>query len=192
MAKQSIFDQYVDDIRDLIGISQKDFEILAQNRDFFEKYADALLDHIDEVLSAHAGTRSVFEEGRGDAQRLRGSVARWLMGILESGSDSFDFWRRQYVIGYQHIKRKIPNRHMIGLGNRIKAFAAPAMVAELGPERGMELFLALHRLLDMIIALTCTLVEEGQRRCLEEATGFSPQLRERLEQTTLDKFRDEF
>ncbi len=62
---------------------------------------------------------------------------------------------------------------MVGLASRIKALVLPLMVEELGPKEGIEPFLAFHRFLDAVVALTSTLVEETQRRMFDEAFNIS-------------------
>ena len=112
-------------------------------------------------------------------------VAAWLVGVLKS-HDTIETWRRQYQIGLEHIRRKIPNRHMMALATRIREFVLPVMLQELGSEEGLALFFAFQRFLDTIVALTTTLVEEGQRRALMTSTGFSDELIDSLQEMVYD------
>lgn len=192
MVKNDYFNPFVDDLTALIGMKDADFLRLRENKAFFLKYAEPLLDHIIAVLIEHDSTRAVFEQKRGNADCLRASLANWLVDLLTTGEDTQEFWRKQYIIGYQHIKRDIPNRHMMGLGSRIKELVLPIMLKELGVEEGCALFLSFQRFLDMVIGLTCCLVEEGKRKCLRDATGFTPTLLEFLEDGALKKMKDEF
>jgi len=181
---------YFEDIQRMTRISESDFELFQTHKDFFIKYAEPLVNFILEVLSENYSTRRVFEEGRGDADKLVASVSKWLLEII-GGHDTPQFWQRHYLIGIQHIKRQIPNRQMMGLATRIREFVLPVMLSDLGPERGLALFLAFQRFLDTVVALTSTLVEVGQKRCLIESTGFSEKLIDKLQSMVFSKISEE-
>ncbi len=142
------------------------------------------------MLKGHAPSRAVFEEGRGDLESLKRRLAAWVGELLEA-HDTPEFWHRQFVIGIEHIVRRIPNRQMVGLATKIREVLLPLMLQQLGHEDGLRLYLAFQRMLDSVVALTTTLVDEGQRRCLLEATGFSPKLVENLQAIVFEKIRGE-
>jgi len=180
MESATKYDVLCDDIKALIQISEEDFKILNKNRDFFLENANVLLDFILKVLISHPTTNAVFTEKRGDSSKLGVSVGKWLIGILDA-HDKPEVWRQQYKIGLEHIRRKIPNRHMMGLATRIREFVLPVMLSSLGQEAGLELYISFQRFLDTIVALTATLVDEGQKQALMRSTGFTEVLIERLQ-----------
>ena len=65
------------------------------------------------------------------------------------------------------------------------------MLSELGPDKGLALFIAFQRFLDTVVALTATLVEVGQKRCLIESTGFSEKLIDTLQTMVFSKISEE-
>ncbi len=182
----SRYDSLRDDILTFIKITGDDLALIQHHRDFFVNHAEALVGFILQELSSHPPTRAVFDEGRGDSERLGASVTAWLLGVLEA-DDTDELWRRHYRIGIEHIRRGIPNRHMMGLATRIRELLLPIMLDKLGQEDGLKLFLAFQRFLDAVVALTATLVDEGQKRCLMRTTGFSEVLIERLQATVFDE-----
>ena len=184
------FDSLRDDVLTFIKISGDDLALIQQHREFFVDHADALVGFILEELSSHPPTRAVFDEGRGNAERLGASVASWLIEVLDT-DDAEGMWRRNYRIGIEHIRRRIPNRHMMGLATRIRELLLPIMLEKVGPEEGLRLYLAFQRFLDAVVALTATLVDEGQKRCLMRVTGFSEILIDRLQATVFDEIADE-
>lgn len=185
---ESTFEQHLNALRAFIGVSDEDFETMRQHA----AYAAALLNFIVEVLIEHPETRSTIVEAKVDPEELKQRLGRWLIDVLMSGQDTPDFWRRQFRIGYAHLKQTVSNRYMVGLASRIKGLVLPLMVQELGPEGGVQLFLAFQRFLDTIVALTSTLVEETQQRMLYEAFNIRPALAERLERMLFERVRDEF
>jgi len=174
----------------MIGLREADFELFRTHRELFGANAGALVEAIASVLSSHGPSRKVFEEGRGDLNALKGKLAVWLNEVID-GHDTPEMWHRQFVIGIEHIVRKIPNRQMVGLATRIREIVLPMMLDGLGREEGLALYLAFQRLLDSVVALTTTLVDEGQRRCLLEATGFTPKLAENLQALVFKNIRRE-
>ncbi len=189
----SIPEQYrpfVEDIHGMIGLSEADFELFRRHREFFEANGGALVDAVAEILSGHPSSAAVFAEGRGDLESAKRRLAAWLGRLLDS-HDTPEFWHAQFVIGIEHIGRRIPNRLMVGLATRIREVLLPLMLDRVGLPEGVDLYLAFQRLLDSIVALTTTLVDEGQRRCLLEATGFSPTLLDNLQSMVFEKIRKE-
>jgi hypothetical protein len=184
------YDSLRDDILTFIKITGDDLELMQRHRDFFVTNAEALVGFILQELSSHPPTRAVFDEGRGDAERLGASVTAWLLEVLEA-DDQGQLWQRHYRIGIEHIRRRIPNRHMMGLATRIRELLLPMMLDALGQEQGLALFLAFQRFLDAVVALTSTLVDEGQKRCLMRITGFSEVLLDRLQATVFDEIATE-
>ena len=186
MKEQTIkYDNFSDDIRAMMGISQQDFDLIKFHTIFFTTYTGAFVEHIIKILSQHKQTRIVFEEGRGDTDRLEKSVTVWLVEVLDA-KDSPETWQWQYRIGVEHIRRRIPNRHMMVLATKIREWVLPIMIQDLGTEEGIKLYLAFQRFLDTVIALTATLVDEGQRECLKRSTGFTDTLLLRLQEIVFD------
>ncbi|GEM_PF-5451237 len=184
------YQPFVDDIHGMIRLSEADFETFRRHRGFFERNGGALVEAIAGVLDGHAPSREVFDEGRGDLESLKRRLGQWIGRVLDA-RDTPEFWRSQFVIAIEHIGRRIPNRQMVGLATRVREVLLPMMLEQEGPEAGLDLFLAFQRLLDSIVALTTTLVDEGQRRCLLEATGFTPMLADNLQSMVFKKIRRE-
>ncbi len=190
MSQAGTYNAVCDDIRAMIGISEADFELFRRHRAFFLEHAGALVQFIHNTLANHQPTYQVFVEKRGDVARLLTSLQGWLGEVLD-GHDSPTFWHRHYLIGIQHIQRNIPNRHMQVLATRIRQLLLPLMLDKLGQHEGLDLYLAFQRFLDTVVALTTSLVEIGQVRCLSTATGMSPKLLERLQATAFQEIADE-
>jgi len=181
---------HVEDIRGMIGLGEADLELFRKHREFFQRHGGALIDFIAGVVSGHPESARVFEEGRGDLESLKRRLGVWLGEILEAHATE-QFWTRQLVIGLEHIQRRIPNRQMVGLATRIREVVLKLAIEDLGVEEGVELYLAFQRMLDSVVALTTTVVDEGYRRSLLEATGFTWELAERLEAMTLRSLKAE-
>ncbi len=184
------YSAYVDDIRGMVQISDEDFELFRKHKAFLLKYAEALITFTINTIEEHPPANLVFEEKRGSSVCLGNSLGKWL-GEVVAGEDTPEFWRRHYLIGLQHIKRGITNRNMLCLATRIREFLLPVMLESLGTEEGMKLYLAFQRFLDTVVALTITLVDEGQRRCIHEATGFTDKLIERLSKSVFEVIEKE-
>jgi len=191
MTETTEYDFFVRDITGMVGLTEKDFEVFRKQQAFLVENAPVIVGFVASVLEKHPETRKVFDDGRGNLQRLGASLGNWLGMVVMQGHDTPDFWRRQFVIGLQHIQRRIPNRHMMILATRLREFLLPVLLDGLGTEDGMELYLAFQRFLDTIVALTATLVDEGQRRCLVTATGISGSLLDRLQESVFDQIAAE-
>ncbi len=178
------------DIRGLIGLGEADFDLFRKHRAFFEAHGADLIEAIAQILSNHPESAVVFQEGRGSLPSLKTRLGAWIGEILEA-HDTEQFWRRQLIIGLEHILRRIPNRQMTGLATRIREIVLPLALEDLGTEEGLDFFFAFQRMLDSVVALTTTIVNEGYRRSLLEATGFTPELANRLESLTLKSLRAE-
>jgi len=181
---------FVHDIHGMIGLSESDFDLFRRHRAFFTENGPALVDAMATILKEHPPSREVFDSGRGDLESLGRRLSAWLGEVLEA-HDTPEFWHRQFIIGVEHIVRKIPNRQMVGLATRIRGLLLPMMLDSLGPEDGVRLFAAFSRLLDSVVALTTTLVDEGQSQCLLEATGFTQRLADNLRGLVFQRIRDE-
>ncbi len=181
---------FVEDIRGMIRLGDADFELFREHVAFFEKNGEALIGIIAAVLTEHGPSQAVFDEGRGSLESLKTRLGAWLGDVI-NGHDTPEFWHRQFIIGIEHIARKIPNRQMVGLATRIREALLPIMLDQLGAEEGLKLYLAFQRMLDSVVALTTTLVDEGQRQCTMEATGFTPVLLANLQTTVFEKIRAE-
>ncbi len=181
---------FVHDIHGMIRLSESDFDLFRRHRTFFTENGSALVEAIASVLGEHAPSREVFDSGRGDLESLGCRLSAWL-GEIPEAHDTPEFWHRQFVIGVEHIVRRIPNRQMVGLATRIRELVLPMMLDALGPDEGLALYLAFQRLLDSVVALTTTLVDEGQNQCLLEATGFTQRLADNLRGLVFRRIRDE-
>jgi len=184
------YTQYIEDIRGMIGLVEADFELFRKHRSFFQDHGADLIDLIARIVMDHPASAVVFHEGRGNIDSLKTRLGVWIGELLEA-HDTPSFWQRQLVIGLEHILRRIPNRQMVGLATKIREAVLSLAIQDLGPEEGLELFFAFQRVLDSVVALTTTIVDEGHRRSLLEATGFTPELALRLEAMTLRGLRAE-
>jgi len=190
MSIPASYQPFVDDIHGMIGLCEGDFQLFRKHREFFARNGGALIGAIASILMAHPQSRAVFEEGRGNLESLKRRLGAWVGKLLDA-HDTPEFWHRQFIIGIEHIVRRIPNRQMVGLATKIREIVLPLMLDELGDEEGLLLYFAFQRMLDSVVALTTTLVDEGQQRCLLEATGFSPKLVENLQAIVFEKIRAE-
>ncbi len=190
MAVPESYRYFVEDIRNMIRLTEDDFDMLRKHRIFFINNAKTLINAISSILLEHEPSRKVFDEKRGDIESLGERLGVWLEDLLD-GHDTTEFWHRQFIIGVEHLVRKIPNRQMVCLASRIREVLLPMMLEMLGNIEGLKLYFAFQRLLDSVVALTTTLVDEGQRKCLLEATGFSEKLIDNLQLVAFEKIRKE-
>ncbi|NOY63201.1 MAG: hypothetical protein GXP10_08655 [Gammaproteobacteria bacterium] len=172
MSEQN-FGLYLREVHAVISVSEGDFALLKKHTDFFTSNLEGFVKHFYDTIYDNEGPREIFREGERPA--VEDTLRKWVLSLVE-GHDDDEFWKKQYLIGLAHIRREVPNRYMLTMASRSREFFLQAMVSELGADEGVRLFLAFQHVVDATVALTTTLVDEGRKKGLLQATGWTPPL----------------
>jgi len=104
----------------------------------------------ERVLSDQV-TRAVLEEAA-DVERLKVTLHRWLVELLEGPHDKA-YWQRRHRIGQAHVKVRLPNRYVFGAMNVIRASLVDLAREQLPPETMWPTCRAIQRITDLELAM---------------------------------------
>ncbi len=177
------FKQCLAEVKGLIGVSEADFDQLRKHQAFLEASLPDVTALFYDTLYENDGSKDVFKEG--ERPQREKTLQDWVVNLLQ-GHDEDSYWRAQYLVGLAHVRRKVANRYMISIANRLKEFYLPRMLDALGVEEGIKTFIAFQRILDTGITLTVTLVDESFKMVLEENTGWSAALMQKMQESVFN------
>ncbi len=174
------FKQCLREIKGLIGATEADFEQLRKHQSFLLDNLDEVIALFYDILYENRGSKDVFKEG--EREKREQTLRDWVVALLE-GHDEDRYWRAQYLVGLAHVRRKVANRYMISIANRLREFYLPKMIDQLGTEEGIKTFISFQRILDSGVALTVTLVDEAFKMVIEENTGWTEALMQKMQES---------
>ncbi|NOY72787.1 MAG: hypothetical protein GXP14_10480 [Gammaproteobacteria bacterium] len=183
------FRQSLHEIKGLIGATETDFDQLRKHQGFLLENLDEVIAFFYDILYENSGSRDVFTEG--EREKREQTLRDWVVALLE-GHDEDSYWRAQYLVGLAHVRRKVANRYMISIANRLKEFYLPKMIDQLGTEEGIKTFISFQRILDSGVALTVTLVDEAFKMVIEENTGWTEALMQKMQESVFVQIAKKF
>jgi hypothetical protein len=188
MANQQ-FEQAVDTIRTLTGISQADFDLLHSVEAEAAQWTDEVVKLFYDTLFGHPRTAAVFHAGeRPDREK---TLADWYRAIFNA-SDTPEFWEKQGRIGFAHIRRHVNNEFMIGMASKLVQFFTQKAVETFGPQKGVPVALSFERALKAVVGLTAEGYDVASQAAFTESTGADAKLVNRLIQESVDIIQKEW
>jgi PAS domain S-box-containing protein len=130
-----------------------------------------------ERLSAHPEAVAVFS-GPEQLERLKSTLCVW-MDLLLTGPWDEDYYEKRARIGRMHVKISLPQRYMFGAMDAIRISFGKVVHATLPPEQRMSVLLALHKIIDVELAI---MLETYRESFVDKV-----QQLERLEKTLLER-----
>lgn len=136
-----------------------------------------------DTLFAHAPTKAIFKDGERPAreQTLRDWWRRTLSGPFDG-----NYWTWQALVGLIHVKRKVKNPMMIAMWGWLLQTLRQELGGQLPAGTLEPLLDSFTRLAATVQALTAESYLEHYIKALCEATGFEPELLDRLVSNEID------
>ncbi|NOZ76746.1 MAG: hypothetical protein GXO65_03530 [Euryarchaeota archaeon] len=150
-----------------LGLGERDGEVLKEAGEVLKAREDWIIDSLYEHLLKFPQTRRFFSE-KDKVERLK-VLQKHHFRTLFSGSYGAEFFRRGVRVGRTHNRIGLRPRLYIGAYNRYLEIIFQVLAEEVGPQRSLELFPSIQKVmfLDMSLAIRSYILE-GQRE-LEES-----------------------
>jgi hypothetical protein len=177
------FQQGLNTIRTLTGVSQADFDTLKSVKVEALTWTDELIDVFYETLFAHERTAAVFKEG--ERPMREETLKVWYQSLFDANDDDA-FWNRQARIGFAHIRRHVNNEFMIGIAAKTHAFVNGKALETLDPEQAKAVADAFAKILLSVVGLTAENYDVMSQIAFRESTGADESLIDRLIQDSVD------
>lgn len=188
MANQQ-FEQAVETIKALTGISQADFDLLHSVEAEAVQWTDDVVKLFYDTVFDYHRTAAVFHDG--ERPEREKTLAEWYRSIFNAG-DTPEFWAKQGRIGFAHIRRHINNEFMIGMASKVVQFFTPKAVDAFGPEKGVAVSVAFERVLKSVVGLTAEGYDVASQAAFTESTGADSKLVNRLIQESVNLVQKEW
>ncbi|GAB6068128.1 hypothetical protein JCM13664_14470 [Methylothermus subterraneus] len=176
-------EQIVKDLKVLTGFGEADLAVLQKHQALISRWADEIVKAFYDTLYAYEPTAGVLGQDRAAREK---TLREWYLEIA-SGKLDKKFWSHQWFVGVVHIKRKVPNRFMIGMMSRVQELFLHKSLEALPREEALELYAAFKRVSDMVVGLIAESYLENYFQALENTVGFKRTLVQRMMEVEIDK-----
>ena len=186
-------DEIVENAKNLVGLSEQDFQVLSNKREILLSWTDELANEFYKTLLKYPKTAKIFEKI--PVEFVKEKFKGWYKNLV-SGKGGEEFYKQQFFIGLAHIYRKIDNNVMIFMANHLKRYFLRKTFENFSPEEAVYIFQAFSKLVDLVIALTVEGYIFTLYQGLLDVAGLRPSLVERMMKLKLEEiytlFKREF
>jgi len=141
-----------EDMKRYVGFGQADAEALAAVREPLRPALPAIVDQFYEAIQRHPNARAVFGGNLQQMARLKGLLLAWLQDLF-SGRYDDDYFDSRSRIGRTHVRVDLPQQYMF-TGMSVIRLALIQALWKLGPpETYAAHLMALHKILDLELAI---------------------------------------
>lgn len=183
----------LEDAKNLVGLTERDFEILAQHKEVLLSWKDELSGAFYQTLLNYPKTAAIFEKV--PVEQVKKKFERWYEDLV-SGKGGEEFYRRQFFVGLVHIYFHIENDVMIFMANNLKRHFLNKAFETFEPEEALYIFQTFSKLVDFVVALTVEGYIFTLYQSLIDIAGLRPALVDRMMKIKLEElvklFREEF
>lgn len=141
-------------VRDYIDFDAHSADLVRDFRPLAQPFFRDVVDDFYATIDQHAEARHVITGGQEQVERLKSSLTEWLESLL-GGTYDEEFIERHSRIGRVHVRIGLPQHLMFTAMSRVRAqlarIAARTLVRD--PERATAVTAAVHKLLDMELAI---------------------------------------
>lgn len=131
--------------------SNEDRRVLQEAAKQTQLWADQFVQMFYDTLFACPFTRGIFQDG--ERPKREQTLRDWYLRITGGELDD-QFWEDQWRVGNQHVNRQVLNSYMFGMMHRTQDFFLAKCLADLGPEKGLQVFRSFKRATDIASGLT--------------------------------------
>jgi hypothetical protein len=181
-------EQQLKDLQTLIGHGEGDGVLLAETAAVTAGWVDELIQVFYDTLFAYPPTHEIL----GDEQRAQReqTLRDWYLSVV-CGRTNENFWRRQWVVGLVHILRRVGNPYMLSMMSQAQQWFLGRCLAEWGPDKGQQVFLAFKRTTDVIAGLIAEAYFRNYVVAMERVAGFKLTLISRMMDMEVRKMLEE-
>ncbi|HIQ26680.1 MAG TPA: hypothetical protein EYH48_05070 [Aquifex aeolicus] len=177
-------EELVENARNLVDFSEKDFQILANRKEILLSWSDEFAHEFYETLLRYPKTAKIFE--RISVEVVKERFKKWYVDLV-SGKGGEEFYKEQFFIGLVHIHNKIDNNLMIFMANHLKRHFLGKAFKSFQPEEAIYVFQAFSKLVDFVVALTVEGYIFTLYEGLLDVAGLKPSLVERMMKLKLEE-----
>ena len=180
----------VEDAKHLVGLSERDAQILAERKEVLLSWADELVEDFYAQLLRYPKTAQIFERTV-PVERVKKKFKKWYEELV-SGKVDEQFYKRQFFVGLVHIYYGIENDIMIFMANHLKRSFLNKAFEHFEPDEAAYVFQAFSKLVDFVIALTVEGYTFTLYQGLTDVAGLKPSLVERMMKMKLQELYELF
>ncbi len=167
---ESVFEE----MKRQIGFDEEDCRQLRALRPVFDAHASSVVDKFYAELLSHPGMRTVLERDDVEVDRLRRTLAEWIME-LTSGKYDARYWEKRSRIGRTHVRINLPQHYMLSAMEIIRQELQGLIDAAGFPDREAK-----SRSLDKMLTLELGMMLESYKE--RYAAGVMQAERSRVEE----------
>lgn len=145
---------WIRSVRDYIDFDENSARLVREFRPLARPFLGDVVDDFYATIEQHAEARHVITGGREQVERLKTSLTQWLESLLGGIYDPA-FIERHSRIGRVHVRIGLPQHLMFTAMSRVRGqlAAIAARVLSDDRERAAQVMIAVHKLLDMELAI---------------------------------------
>ena len=161
-------ESFLEEIKQYIGFTADDAEVLAALAPVVEPHLSALADRFYQQIPRHPEAAAVFTGGEVQIARLKQTLQRWARGLF-SGTYDLAYAEERFRIGYRHVQIRLPQRYVIGAMQVVAEFLREVVDREVVDEvLRRRAHVSLSRILLLDLNLMCETYFEGSLRELRQ------------------------
>lgn len=173
----------------LSGFSEQDNHTLASYYSTTSQWTEEIVQVFYDALFAYEATAKVFR-GSDERPAREQTLRDWYLEVV-SGKIDNSFWRKQWLVGLVHIKRKVSNAFMLGMMSKVQQVFLDKSLENLPPDQAKALYGAFKRVTDVIAGLVAEGYLENYFIALERTVGFKRSLIARMLEVEINKMLQE-
>jgi hypothetical protein len=170
-------EQTLEDLMQLTGLTEADYDILKGVAEHTQQWKDVLTAHFYDTLYGYAPTSHVFKPGERPDRET--TLINWYLEVT-SGNITMNFWQRQWIVGLVHIPRQVTDPFMIGMMSRLQSFFLDKCLETFDQEQAKTVYGAFKRVCDTVTGLIAEGYFVSYVEATERMTGQSRALTDRL------------
>ena len=163
------------------GLDEEDRQLLADMKPAMKKHIPDIIDAFYENLEQNERTHEILHAEPGRVERLKGHLAKWLLGLVDGIYDD-DYFDKRYKIGHRHVEVGLEPRYVIAAMAWCRAEAVNIIIDAEYPDASDkdDRCAVLNKAMDLDLNIMLQSYDDKRVEQFLEVTGFSKQLFENM------------
>lgn len=170
----------------MAGHTPADWTVLQRSQDVTTKWAEQFGQRYVALLYGSSESASIVAE-RPRGERAQ-TFAAWYERIA-TGRPGESFWAEVYLIGFMHASAGVDNGQVVAVTSALEELFLKNAVRDLGPTRGIEVFSAFKRVMDVAIGIMIDSYEHAMTTGMVQL-GMNEKLVQRMRRVAIRKMID--
>jgi hypothetical protein len=175
----------------LLGLSEKDKQILKLRKDLLQSWADEIIDHFYAVMLKSDEARAIVEKHKIDINDLKRRNKEWYKWIV-SGEIDERFFRYSFYVGLLHIYYDVDNDLMIFMADVLRRKFLELCMETFEEGEAFEVYQAFSKIVAAFVGFTVEGYVFMLSHALLDILGMKPQLVNRMMKMQLREFLKAF